>query len=128
MLAPLRLMPENSKRLFLVCIVSLPVIIFLYFLQCKAHVFYGDDLYTYSQYMVLKTFSEKINMSVAAEKFRPIQGMVLQLLIDTFGNNSNGYYWFNVLIQSINTLIFALVLNLYLQSPVLSIFIGLVLG
>src|SRR5260221_8377294 len=119
---------ENSSQFSIVYIFAVPIIIFLYFLQWKTHCVYGDDLNVYSQYMGLKTFSEKMNMPVAALKFRPIHGISIQLLIDSFGKNSNGYYWFNVLIQSINTLIFARLLNLYLKSPFLSLLFGLLLG
>jgi hypothetical protein len=91
-------------------------------------VFYGDDLFTYKYYTGLKTFSEKVNMGVVGEKYRPVQGISLQLIIDSFNKNPDGYYWFNVIIQSINTFIFACLLNLYLRTPVLSILFGLLLG
>ena len=119
---------ENPNRIPIIYMFVIPVVVFLYFLQWKTHVFYGDDLLTYKYYTGLKTFSEKVNMGAAVEKYRPIHGISLQLIIDSFDKNADGYYWFNVIVQSINTFIFACLLNLYLATPVLSILFGLLLG
>ena len=103
-------------------------VIFLYFLQWKTYVMYGDDLYVVRQYMQLHSFSEKMNLPTAFGKFRPVHGISLQLAIDNFHSNVDGYYIFNVAVQALNTIIFASILNVFFRSVFCSVVMSLIIG
>ncbi len=69
-----------------------------------------------------------IRLSMAGGKFRPVQLFTSRLIFDLFQKNLNLYYLFNVLIQSLNTCLVALLLNLFLQSVFLSFSFSLFYG
>lgn len=121
-------MSKLKTLLFLLVMIAIPIIIYLYFLQWKTTTMYGDDLYIYKTHAALHNFSEKINIPGLFQKYRPVHGFSMHLLIETFQKNLDGYYCFNIAIQVINTFLFALILNLFLKSPSLSLIFSLSLG
>jgi hypothetical protein len=122
-------MNMNADRKFLIIsILVVPIIIFLYFLNWRTQVMYGDDLIQYMLHARLNTFKEKIDLLLFAQKYRPIQGLSIHFVTETFQHNLLGYYTFNVVIQSINTIIFAALVNLFLKSPYLSLIFSLIVG
>ena len=123
-----RTAPKNENGLLLLFAVATLVIIYLYFLKWKTNTAYGDDLFIYREYLKLHTFSEKINLPVPNGKYRPLHGMSISFLIELFQKNLNGYYFFNVAIQTINALLFASILNLFLKSPFFALLLGLTVG
>ncbi len=112
----------------LLLVIAIPVIIYLYFLQWKTTTMYGDDLYIYKTHAALHTFSEKVNLPGTFQKYRPVHGFGMHFLLETFKKDVDGYYCFNIAIQVINTFLFALILNLFLKSPFLSLLFSLPIG
>lgn len=121
---------NRYKKIGLVLsIIAVPVIIYFYFLRWKTSIIYGDDLSIYTFYEGLNTVYEKINLTLlVAEKYRPIQGLSILFLIETFQKSLEGYYIFNVAVQTLITFLFALNANLFLRSPIYSLFVGLTVG
>ena len=121
-------MNKSFNYSLLLIILLIPVIIYLYFLQWKSGTIYGDDLYIFKGHEGLHSFSEKISMPVSSGKFRPVNGLSIHFLIELFQKNLTLYYAFNVGIQAINTFLFAVLLNLFLKSPSLSLVFSLAVG
>lgn len=109
-------------------ILAFPIIIYLYFLKWKTPVLYGDDVGIWINCLNLDNFYEKINFPLIYGKYRPIQGIIVSFLIETFQKNLDAYYIFNVLIQTLMTLSFALIINMFLRCPIYSLVISLTLG
>ena len=107
---------RNRTILWILFLIAIPVIIFLYFLNWKTTAAYGDDLFTYKEYLKLHTFSERINLPVQFGKYRPLHGMSISFIIELFQKNLTGYYFFNIAVQTINAWLFALIINLFLRS------------
>ncbi len=121
-------MKKKQDYLFLLALIATPVFIYLYFLHWKTNVIYGDDVSIYLYQTGPHSLGDKIDMDVAFQKFRPVRGLVVQLLIILFKKNVGYYYLFNIGIQTINTFIFARLLNLFLRSRWLSLGFGLLIG
>lgn len=121
-------MNKNKNLYLLLASLGIPVVIYLFFLPWMTTTIYGDDLIIYSYHKSLQSFGEKINIDVPFGKFRPLHSVGIHVLIEFFQKNLNYYYCFNISVQAINTFIFALILNLFLQSPYLSLAIGLSFG
>src|SRR5450432_3926447 len=121
-------MQKKQDYPFLLMLIATPVLIYLYFLNWKTHVIYGDDISIFLYQTGPHTLADKINMDVAFQKFRPVRGLVVQLLFTFFKKNVDYYYLFNIGIQTINTFIFARIVNLFLRSRWLSLFFGLIIG
>jgi hypothetical protein len=121
-------MQKKPDYLFLLALIVTPVLIYLYFLHWKTHVIYGDDVSIFLYQTGLHNLGDKIDMDVAFQKFRPVRGLAVQLLITLFKKNVGYYYLFNIGIQTINTFIFARILNLFLRSRWLSLGCGLIIG
>ena len=123
-------MKTDRKRaiLFISSLIAVPVVIFLYFLRWKTTTIYGDDLIMFTEHTHYKTLSEKINLLVFYKKYRPIHGFMMHILMECFQKNLNAYYLFNVLVQTVNTFVFARLLNLFLKSPLWSLFFSLIIG
>lgn len=121
-------MTKLKYILFLFFVIAIPIIIYLYFLPWKTSTMYGDDLYLYKTHASLHSFSEKINIPGLFQKYRPVHGLSMHVLLETFHKNLNGYCCFNIAIQVINTFLFALIINFFLKSLWLSLLCGLSLG
>jgi hypothetical protein len=121
---------DDRSRTFslILFLIAIPAIIFLYFLNWKTTAAYGDDLYIYKEYLKLHKFSEAIDLPVKFGKYRPLHGMGISFIIELFRKNLNGYYAFNIAVQTINAFLFALIVNLFLRSPFFSLLLGLVVG
>jgi len=119
---------RNQTLQLAVFVLAIPVIIFIYFLNWKTTAAYGDDLYMYKEYLKLHSFSDRINLPVQFGKYRPVHGMSVSFIIELFQKNLNGYYVFNIAVQTINALLFALIIDLFLKSPFLSLLLGLMVG
>lgn len=107
-----------NKKLsyYLFSFLFLGVVIYAYFFKWRTEAIYGDDLNSFVSYANLKTFSEKINQTIAFGKFRPVYGIVYSSVIELFNTDTSYFYVFNIFIQTINTFILALILNLFLRS------------
>jgi len=103
-------------------------IIYFYFLPVKTTVIYGDDVRNYMLHEGLSGFFDKINMELAFKKFRPIHGLSTHLVIYFFQKNLYYYYLFNVGVQTLNALLFAMLLNLFLKARWLSLFFSLLVA
>ncbi|RNI29231.1 hypothetical protein [Rufibacter latericius] len=117
-----------EKFLFYITLIAVPFIIYYYFLPWKTNTIYGDDLIMFRDHYVLKTFNERIHWHLAFQKYRPVHGLVMNFVIEWFGKDINAYYIFNIVIQTIITFVFALILNLFLRSPLFSLLFSLVGG
>lgn len=117
----------NNLLLFFF-IICLPVLLFYYFLIIKTAVIYGDDLNIFMAHSNLKTFSEKINLSLPSQKYRPVHDFVMHFMIVIFQKHIGYYYLFNIAIQTLNTFLFAAIVNLFLRSAYLSLFFSLIVG
>lgn len=123
-----RLKPKQQQLLLIIAVAAVPVIIFFHFLKWKTAEIYGDDLHMYFTHEGLTSLWDKLNMPVFYGKFRPVHGVVTHLLIAIFKKHTGAYFLFNIGVQSLNTLLFAILVNLFLQSPFLSLLLGLLIG
>lgn len=119
---------RKDKWLLLLAFILVPIVIYLYFLRIKTNVIYGDDLSTYINNISLKSFFEKINQSIASQKYRPVHDLIVYFMLELFKKNIQYYYLFNILIQTINTFLFATILNLFLRSIYMSLLFSLIVG
>lgn len=119
---------ELEKNNKLAYFLLAPFIIYLYFLKWKLTSIHDDDLYIYRAYADADSFFHKANVSYAFGQYRPVRDIFLHTIIKIFGKDLDGYYFFNVLIQSVNTIIFALLLNRFLSSVIMSVFLSLIFG
>jgi peptidoglycan/LPS O-acetylase OafA/YrhL len=122
------LQAKQQRRLLITCMLVVPIIIFVYFLKFKTYVIYGDDLHSYINHERLTTLWQKLNLPVFYDKYRPVQGVVQHLLIEIFNKHTGGYFLFNIAIQTVNTFMFAMLVNLFLRSPFLSLLLSLLVG
>lgn len=121
-------MTKKINKYLLFSLIAVPIIIYIYFLRWKTDTMYGDDLLMFRDLGRLDTFIQKVNWHVAFQKYRPVHGVTMHLIIEWFQKNLDAYYVFNVAIQTLNTFIFALVLNLFLRSPLLALLFSLIFG
>jgi len=119
---------NKDKIAWLTGIIIVPIIIYCYFLKWKTGTIYGDDLIIYTDYLRTNTWADKYHFFLSANKFRPVQNMLFFLTVTIFQKNLFAYYIFNVLVQALNTLLLARVVNLFLKSILLSVFVSLLLG
>jgi hypothetical protein len=99
-----------------------------YFLRIKTSTIYGDDLVFYRDHFKLNTLLDRITCIRTGEKFRPVFGLISNYMIDIFGKKMYMYFLFNVGVQTVITFLFALIANLFLESPVFSLFVALLVG
>lgn len=102
--------------------------IYFYFLPLQTRIIYGDDLNIYMNFSGLHNFRDRINMDVPYGKFRPVHDLAIMFLIETFGRKLSYYYLFNVLIQALNTVIFAITLRLFIKPTWLALLFSILLG
>ncbi len=121
-------MNRNKKILFSLCVMAVPIIIYFFFLQWKTNTVYGDDLYVFRDLLKNSSISKIINSTATNGKFRPVAAFSLKFIFELFHKNLNGYYLFNVLIQTLNTYLVALLLNLFLRSHFASLSFSLIYG
>jgi len=119
---------QNKNYYLIAFLIAIPIIIYLYFLKWETVSAYGDDLYVFKNYSGLDNFSDKINLPVNFGKYRPVQGLGIYILIEWFQKNLHAYYLFNIGVQTIITLLFAMLLNLFLKSQYFSLFFSLIIG
>ena len=115
---------SNTILVFLI----LYVVIGLYFFHFKTETIYGDDLFLYRDHFDMKNMIDVMNVAKINEKFRPVWGIVLNFIINSFHAAIYKYYLFNVGIQAINSCILAIILNLFLKSPFFSTVVSLLFG
>ncbi|HTE09561.1 MAG TPA: hypothetical protein VK645_01305 [Chitinophagaceae bacterium] len=121
-------MIKRTSFFLIVISIAIPFVIYFYFLQWRTAAIYGDDLSIFIRHAGLKGFGSRINLDLLYGKFRPVHGFMVDLLINTFQKDLRGYYMFNVSVQAINTYLFAILLNLFLRSPFLSLLLGCIAG
>lgn len=121
-------MKKNLKYADLLLCAAIPVTIYLYFLYFKTTTIYGDDIYLYMKQMATPTIKDAMNLDVGFQKLRPFHGLAANILYHLFDKNTTLYYLFNIFIQTVNTFLFALILNLFLKSPKLSLLVSIVTG
>ncbi|WP_431211975.1 hypothetical protein ACQ86N_40365 [Puia sp. P3] len=113
---------------FVLLIVVIPLIVYFFFVQWQPTTIYGDDLIVYMKHSGLHGFAEKMSLPTTMGKYRPVHGLVLNVLIAAFQKNLAGYFLFNIGIQVLNTFLFAMVVNLFVSSAFYSLFISLTVG
>ncbi|MET0638208.1 MAG: hypothetical protein ABWZ25_19415 [Chitinophagaceae bacterium] len=106
----------TERKISVLILLLTPLIIYFYFLQWKPGAISGDDLYIFRAYQGFRTMGEQINLPTAFQKFRPIHGLSIHLIIEWFQKNLSFYYMFNVLVLASNTLLLAAIINLFLRS------------
>jgi hypothetical protein len=125
---PISISDKKRKILLVLSALVIPFIIYFYFWKWRTNAAYGDDLYIFKVYSGLNNFSDKVNLPVSFGKYRPVQGFSMFMLIEWFQKNVYAYYLFNIGIQTVNTFLFAMLLNLFLRSPFFSLFFALIIG
>ena len=121
-------MTKKEKYFFILSLIAVPVIIYFYFLKWKTTTIFGDDLVFFYGIEHSKNFSDAIHISTSGGKYRPIHSLSLKIVYNLFQKNLNYYYLFNVFIQTINTYLVALLINLFLRSRIISILFSLIYG
>jgi hypothetical protein len=121
-------MKKTPDYSFLLVLIATPVLIFLYFLKWRTSTIYGDDVSLYLYQTGAHSLTDKINMDLIYQKYRPVHGLAMQGLVTFFQKNLGYYYLFNVSIQTINTFLFAGILNLFLRSRWWSLAFALIVG
>jgi len=121
-------MEKARNYSFILALVAIPIIIYLYFLRWQTTAIYGDDINIYMSHLNLHSFSGRMNLDVAYGKFRPVHSLFTIILIELFNKDAHSYYLFNVAVQSLIVYVLAASLNLFLRSPWLSLFLGLIAG
>src|ERR1017187_2569540 len=119
-----------AKR-YLKFLIYLFIIFFItcaYFINIETHTIYGDDLALYVNHFKNKTAWDALNFYAPLGKFRPVSGLINTLILFIFDKNLHYYFLFNIGIQTLITCVFALILDLVLQSPLLSVVIGSLVG
>ncbi len=119
---------KSKRNVLILCVMALPVIIYLYFLPWKTNTIYGDDLYIFKDLSNSKGILEMIRLSMVSGKFRPMHVLSSRIIFDLFHKNLSDYYLFNVAVQSINSCLVAILLNTVLRSTILSFAFGLFYG
>jgi len=113
---------------FIVAVVLVAVIIGRYFLRIKTGTIYGDDLLFFKYHFTFKTLSDYMICIRTDQKLRPVFGIICNSVIGLFGKKMYLYYLFNVGMQTAITFLFALIANLFLRSPILSLLTGMLVG
>lgn len=121
-------MKSSGNYLFPLAVILTPVLIYFYFLKWRTSTIYGDDVSIFMHLSGAHSLSEKINMALSFQKFRPVHGLVMELLITFFNKDLGNYYLFNILIQTANVFLFAAILHLFLRSRWLSLSFSLIAG
>lgn len=121
------LLSEKNRKPILLFLTT-PVILFIYFFQWRTKVAYGDDLYLFQSYDNIHSLFDMFSIPVYYGKLRPVQGLGITTLVSLFHKKVFAYYIFNILILSLNTIVFALILNWFLKSHFLSFLASLTLG
>jgi len=119
---------RKKNIVLLLYLIAVALFIYFYFLKWKTGTAYGDDLYTFKRHEMLTNFSDKISIPFSFQKYRPVHGLTLHLIIESFQKNSTAYYIFNVGIQAINVFILAMSVDLFLKSPFFSLLFSLLIG
>ena len=119
----------RKKNYFLIIpLITIPVIIFLYFYRWKTNTAYGDDLLIFKYHASFKHWYEYFSMSLVELKYRPVNGIVVNSVISIFQKHLLRYYILNVAVQSVNVCLLAVILNMFLRSVLLSVSVGLLYG
>ena len=121
-------MNRSNKTLQILSLGLIPVIIFLYFYRWKTNTIYGDDLFAYRDHFRVIEFSEKLKLFISSQKFRPISWLAYETVITFFKAHLFRYYVFNVLIQSLNTIILIGVFNTIFRRAIYATVFGLLFG
>lgn len=117
-----------GKAMYAVLAVIAGLSLFFVFYEWKTESIYYDDLFLFEKHIAAKNFFQQINILVESDKYRPVHGVVWNLLIDLFEKKIWYIFYFNLLVQIINLLMFAAVIDLFLNAPFISLLVGLTLG
>jgi hypothetical protein len=116
-----------NKRLLWLCLFCIAtfVIAFCYFLRWRSVVVYGDDLIIYKDYSGNKNLLDNIKLLSSFGKFRPVQSLLLNLVLRVLGKKIFAYYVLNVTVQVINGLLLTLLADCFLKNLKLSCLFGI---
>ena len=103
----------------------LPILIYGYFFDFRTMTIYGDDLYRFHDFQSVTGLCQRLTDFGFDGKFRPIFSLICSLCLNLFGKNLTLYYVFNVFIQSVNSFIFILTVDLIVESIGISFYLGL---
>ncbi len=104
------------------------VVVYFFFLNWEAKTAYGDDLTNFKSHATAKTFIEQVNIPNTYGKYRPVNGVVFNVIIDWFGKDLHAYYVFNVGMVAVCTFLLFLTLNLILESYFFAFLFSLAFG
>ncbi len=119
---------DKDNYYWIIYLIAAPVIIYYYFLKYKTTAIYGDDLSVLNIHFQVKGFIATNNAYAAMGKFRPITVFCSNFLIEHLPKNLNAYYIVNISIQTLNTFIFAYILNIFTKSFLISCFFSFTVG
>ena len=109
---------------FLICF----AVVCVYFIGIERHTIYGEDIALYFGHFKNKTVWDALNSYAPLGKFRPLPGIINTINLLQFNKNLHTYFLFNIGIQALIVCISTLILDLVLQSFVLSAVIGFLVG
>jgi hypothetical protein len=118
----------KNKISFTLSVLAVFIIVYFYFLKWRTNVIYGDDISIFTAYSGLHGVWDKLNIDSVFQKFRPVQGLAINILINVFEKHLKYYYLFNICIQVLNIFILAQLIDLFLKSPFFSLFFSLIAG
>lgn len=119
---------KHKLNVPLIYFVAFFIAAYFFFLQWETKTVYGDDLFIFNDHYALSSFSDQVNILIPYNKYRPVHGVLFNVLIDVFQKNTHYYYVFNVFVLALNFTVFALIVNLFLKSYFLSFLLGLGFG
>ena len=105
--------------------IGLPFAVFIYFYSVRTQCIYGDDLFIFRDFSNLKLHGNFKEVISSSQKFRPVSFLCTYLIHGAFGKHIMRYFVFNVLVQSLNAIIFTAILNRVLRSEWLAVLLGL---
>lgn len=96
----------------------------LYFSPWQTHAIYGDDLYIYD---IFNRSGDAAIINIS-QKYRPINNVLIRILIRIFNKNLPLYYYFNVLVQAAVVVVFIKIAHLVTRSITLSFISGIIIA
>ena len=121
-------MGKSTIYFRILALFGMPILIFCYFFLYRTQTIYGDDLFIFRDFEDIRNGKDQLSLMLASQKFRPISFFLMKWVASAFGKHLMRYYIFNVCIQTINTFVFAAIVNLVIKSEVLSLVISLLVG
>ena len=104
------------------------IVVYFFFLNWETKTVYGDDLTVFKRHYAASTFAQQVNIPNSYAKYRPINGVVFNKVIDWCRKDLHADYVFNVGMLAVNTFLLSLILNLILESNLFAFLFSLAFG